>query len=141
MVFSEFMDYTFWLLAETFRPMLSHQHHLSTMQDILSLTNYTFLIVDMLLLHTKKPVCNPGFSFTFPQKNVHPPAGLVLLLFHLTCIPTKPNLHFDSSFANVMCKLPYTDFLHSIYQISCPNLLLNAFLYVYTVQIVIYSGI
>jgi hypothetical protein len=57
----------------------------------------------MILLHTKKPVPNSWFSFVMPKKNVHSPAGLVLLSSNLTsCTPTKSNLYLDSSLETVV---------------------------------------
>jgi hypothetical protein len=38
-----------------------------------------------------------------------------------SCTPTKSNLYFDSSLDTAIRSLPYTNFLHSIIQISYPH--------------------
>jgi hypothetical protein len=68
----------------------------------------------------KKPVPNSWFSFPFPEKNIHSPAGSVPPLSHLTsCTPIKSNFHFNISSATVLSKPA----LYRLLTFHVPNLM------------------
>jgi hypothetical protein len=88
--------------------------------DILSRTNFIILTADMILLCTKNPVPNSCFSFPFPQKNVHSPAGSVPPPLHLTTYtPSKSKLYFEISFATSLSEPAlYILLIFQVHQIS-----------------------
>jgi hypothetical protein len=105
--------------AWTFRT-LSHTHYLSIMYDILSLTHYSLLTADDSLIHEKNNLYLIHDSHSpFHRKRY----TCLLVQCHLCpiCTLTKPNLHFDSSFATVTsnCPIHLTCYIPNLMSIFC----------------------
>jgi len=98
-----------------------HQQPLRTEYDVLSLTNSTPLIADIILWRTKKNSSQLKIFFLFRKIKHNPSALTVPPLSHLTfCTPTTSNLFIANSLATVLSFLTYTSSSHSMYHISYP---------------------
>jgi hypothetical protein len=100
--------------------MISHQRPLSTMYDVLSLTNSTLLTADMILLCMRKSIPNSWFPFPFHRK-IKKACFNYLLQFcsrvHITGIMMAAN-HSEQICARICISMYLSDFI-----LICPHLL------------------